>query len=276
MSWKRFSYICRQLTVGDNSNIPQQIAELNSDPKTNWYGDKYNANEIAAVLLAKISKIHSSDSANNVVKKYSQLSITANNQITKKSNNSMNYLVLIAIVFLMLSTLFQTTFIEIFSASYIENDYNFSHFKWFSEYIEEVTIGVILLMSFGLTTLFLIGDIIRYKLPNALSRVANILLPNRIVSNYQSVISMLENPLPSKLRENDSCELSKYLDALDDENYAVEWNSIFEHQQSQLIDLCEQYSQRIIAISSVGIVLVIANFIYAIYQPIMSLQGLVL
>ncbi len=87
---------------------------------------------------------------------------------------------------------------------------------------------------------------------------------------------MLENPLPLTLRESDSCKLSQYLDALDDDNYVVEWNSIFEHQQSQLIDLCDKYSQRIIAISSVGVVFVIANFIYAIYQPILSLQGLIL
>lgn len=276
MSWNRFSYICRQLAAGDHSNIPQKITQLNSDPKANWYGESFNTNELSGGLIAKISKIQSYDSANNAVKKYSQLSIITNHQITKKSNNSMNYLVLISIVFLMLSSLFQTTFIKVFSDSYIVNDFNLSHFKWFSEYIEEVTISVILLMAFGLITLFLIRKIIRYKLPHTLSRVANILLSNKIIYNYQLVISMLENPLPLTLRESDSCKLSQYLDALDDDNYVVEWNSIFEHQQSQLIDLCDKYSQRIIAISSVGVVFVIANFIYAIYQPILSLQGLIL
>jgi len=81
--------------------------------------------------------------------------------------------------------------------------------------------------------------------------------------------------LPVDVREHSS-DISGYLDGLNNQRYIEEWNSIFNYQTSKLNEMLEVYIKCILSFIGLGVMAVIGNFIYAIYQPIMSLQGLIL
>ena len=108
-----------------------------------------------------------------------------------------------------------------------------------------------------------------------MSKFSKLLFPNKICLTHQNIISMLEHPLPVDAREHTS-DISSYLDGLNNQRYIEEWNSIFNYQTLKLNEMLEVYIKCILSFVGLGLMAVIGNFIYAIYQPIMSLQGLVL
>ncbi|WP_435275448.1 hypothetical protein ACMAZF_19980 [Psychrobium sp. nBUS_13] len=275
MSWNRFQYICREVVDSstENTNFSCTIKNIDSSIQSDFYGKPFLKESFTSILLNKMSQITAPKEAIASINKYRNLVITQESNFEQKNKRSLIYLVVVGFFFCLLSLLFQQTLLPSFTKVQAAIEFpKLVHFYWFEQHIALMTTVVLFTIFMAVIVVY---QAYKMSQKTLMSKFSKLLFPYKICLTHQNIISMLEHPLPVDAREHTS-DISGYLDGLNNQRYIEEWNSIFNYQTLKLNEMLEVYIKCILSFVGLGLMAVIGNFIYAIYQPIMSLQGLVL
>ena len=275
MSWNRFQYICREIADSstEDANFERAIKNINNSDLACLYGQPFAKTSFSNKLLSKISQIPVSKDAILSINKYRSLVILQEGNFDNKNKRALIYLVVVAFFFCLLSLLFQQILIPSFTKVQTALEFpKLAHFYWFEQHIALMTTVVLFTIFIAIIIVY---QAYKMSQKTVIGIFNKLLFPRRIYLTHQNILSMLEHPLPADMREY-STNVSNYLDDISHPRYVEEWNSIFNYQTSKLNEILGLYVKTVLSFVGLGVMAIIGNFIYAIYQPIMSLQGLIL
>jgi hypothetical protein len=278
MTWERFGYICRKVSVGstDHESISTCLNRVENDKSCDLYGGKIGTNSWPRKILDRIGGMQDENEAKKAVESYKELNLTKQFEEPMRFKRVMAYLSYVTFIFYSVVGIYQLKV----TPSFIEAFENFeisipSHLLFYQDYwgyfVLVVTIFLIsaLLIGFKIKTLFSFN----VGLENSL--IVKYFVFRNIRKSYLKVIGILEFPTLSsnQLKNQNNNPIICHLEAVRNSDMCVsrEMRELIEIEMQSLLENCEK--QMKIVYISVALMVVVAIFFFLVsaYSPIFIL-----
>jgi hypothetical protein len=278
MTWERFGYICRKASVDGrpNEKVKQRINRIEREEACAMYGPEIKPDSWPRKILDDIAAIKIQQPAQEIIGIYRDLNLTHRLELPLGFKRVIGYLFIIAIIFFVVATVYQTyvlpSFIEMFGNFDIPIPPHLALYQqyWiFFEIFVLAFLGISLLIGFRLKALFY------FKCGIENSLVMKYLFFPGIRQSYQRLITILRYPLLgiTGMDQHVDIDVANHLRAAQKSGIPVseEMQALIEIEMRSLIERSEQQMKVLAIFIALMVVAAIFLFLVSAYSPIFIL-----
>ena len=278
MTWERFGYICRKVSVdtGDQESVSACLSRVENEKSCDLYGRKIGDKSWPRKILNAIQDIQDQDKAKETIETYKNLSLTKQFEEPMRFKRVIAYLSYVTFVFYSVVGVYQVkvapSFIGVFEDFGIPIPISL---LFYQDYL----VHFLIVVSLFLVSALLIGFQIK-KLFNFNTGVEDTLFIKYLVSrnvrkSYLKIVNILEFPIltSDQLKNQNENPITSHLQSIKHSNMCIsaEMQELIETEMQSLLEGSERQMKFIT--TSVVLVVVIAIFFFlaSAYAPIFIL-----